>query len=864
MISRNLLFIIVMAASATFCYSNVDCVIEAFDSERQAVGMQQAADASQKSAEQALALKALSKSSAKGQDKLTWFEKGRVFVNDVFDIDDPVLKSKVSYAQITSDFLLTNTDYVSIEARHWINQQCLPYLDAIFRDLPRSLFLCTKLHQSLPQQVGFLASVKGFAFHPIGRLLKKAATASKPSAKSEIQKEKQVAFTSQLKNGREKIAEFHEDLFKKFQQEFLKEYSAFLQRIDQDKCKAGRSKRCSNFQASDSLTQSLCAINALIVNDLFQVNDDSCQIVRNVLTTHAPMLTESPSSLAFVRLGDMIVGRIKGGRSIVNLKANVLFPMCISAIIESGEDLRFNKLLVCNKLIESALTVQFSPSPDPMAKSFPIDILESPEYIRLFQDALVMAVNKVRKSGRPNEEEFTSYFLKTWTRLLQKPWELTLAYRRFSMYSGLAVHEQIPILISMADLLQASGADPEIILTPQLFAEALTLFNKALFTSTLFTDFIETFKTNTIKKLGAAGIDIKMTHFRRRLTQKCDLMPEFEYQEICREVARTIAADDYVHYRFLDFIFDLIVDRVSDELKKIIVTRDNVLEATALAQTGVANLLLEFADELREFTETKSELVALHTPVKAMMYLLVAKTVFMDTSERLPSIVYEQIANFIVNHSEALHRHKLRHFEFDLLMRKLQTDVASKTATSTALSKKMKGSQLAHTDDHIKAFAMTTEEKAQLRDDLAFVLRSFPYLSFTLQQRLDRCKISNSELLKAQEACRAKHSRDCTVINPFLLMVPCPSGWFEDPDGYCYAYCPDSFTQVGRKYCRKPVARLIQLHTAAHGTYSCPPGFLQEGVFCIPRCPAGWKSVGDVCERPSVLHNYSTQILLVN
>jgi hypothetical protein len=866
MISRNLLFIILMAVSATLCYSNADCVIEAFDLERQEVGMAQAAKLAEKSAAEARTPKANPNNGASPKHKETFMQWAKGVYNDITGTDDPRLVPSVSYSRIVDEYLHANTDFLSAEGKNWITQQCKPYVDTKFNDVARSDFICTKLYVHAQEEVAVLESLKGFAFHPIGRLLKKAAGASKPSAKEELKKETFAVFQSDLNNGRRKVRDFHGDLLKRFMKNFKEEYQSFISLLDNDTEKCNLRKIVTDLlpQQSKQAVTVLRAVYALEAKGAIKITGGNCQIIQNVLVSYSRLLSESSTSLAFVRIGDLIISTLNNKRSVVNLESNILFPMCISAVAVTSDQAKVSKLSACKQVLTWAMNIQL-PKASPLVDShFAVNVLESPEFVALFENTLALAANTMRQSGVSNFDKFVETFKKTWVNLLENPRKLLDDNTKFEAASGLSRPIFLPLIISLQDLLQTEGVNPASILTPQFFSAVRDATAKTVFAATSVTDFIETFKTATIKTMGQPGKKIKLNHFRRKLSMKCQLMPEAAYQNVCKEVARTIHAEGYLHYRYLDPIFDLIVDRVSDKLKGIVIGSSQILDVVEIAKTGVKNLLVEFAEELREFTEVKPDLVESHTPVKAMMYLLAAKTVFMDTSQRLPSSVYEHIANFIVANSESLHHHKIRHFEFDRLMRQLQSLIATKTAQSAAESKLMKGSQLEHVDDHIKAFAMTSAEKAVLRDNLAVALRPYASFSFEMQKRLDKCKLNLEEIDKAMDECQGKHNRLCSIINPFIIMAPCPSSYFIDSEGFCYPRCPDSFTEAGIQYCRKPIAQLVESRSVgAHKEYTCLPGFIQEGVLCIPRCPVGWKSLGDLCERPVLGFDYSTEIVLV-
>lgn len=855
MIPRNLLLFIIMAISAVSSTSNIDCVIDAFDKERQQLGQDQAARLAVQAA-------ANSKPSAAPGEKpskysLNWTQWTKDKINTIIGGSDSRI-DPISYSVLNAKFLQSNIDFISAEGRHWVQQQCMPYVDIILKDTPRSVFLCTKLYRLDAEDVRVLESIKGFAFHTIGRMLKDVAAHSKPE--KEIKLGQTVVLQSELTSANIQISTFYRNLEANFRKEFKKSFTTTMDYLENDSnmCNLEPKLRVSMSKNIPQIKTVLRAVYAILVSQKITVSTSTCQLIQNVLADYPHLLHESPTSPAFAKLGDLIIGRIHNNKSIKSLESNVFFPMCISAIVESGSHSSVKELSACKSTFQETMDLPFGDS------HFAVDVFESPQIISLLKNTLAEAVGQVRNSQSGDFSKLPANVKIIWSNVLATSFLTLDNLESFQKKAGLNSSIFTPLIYSLEDILGTEGVKPKDILTDQFLKGVKDVTAGTVFSATPVTDFLETYKTNIIDSLSEHGEKIKENQFRQKLVQKCRLMPNSVYKHTCIYISQDINVSKLLHYRFLDAVFDLIVDRISDRLAKVNTASSDTLVIGQMALESVKNLLIEFDEELARLTELKPDLVSSHTPTKALIYLLVSKTVFMDSVGLLPSPAYEYLTDYVNKHAESLKSLKIRHFEFSRLMNGLQSHVASQSAQINGQIDGIKGGQIKEMDSDIKEFGLTTAEKGEIRKHLPQIFRNFNQLSVSLKSKLQLCQFKDDVLQKALEACESRNKVQCTYVNPFLLMVPCSPGFTADQRGHCVASCPDAFTSFDLRFCKKPLVSLVELRAVgAQKEYKCPPGFIQEGILCVPRCPIGWKSFGDMCERPVKSFDYSTEVILV-
>lgn len=863
MIARTLLLFLLAAAVRPA--ANLGCVLDAFDRERQALGAQQTLHFARPATPKARTIQASEGDAPQFKGK-TFTQWAKATFNDVIGGDDFSIEP-VSVAELTTRFIRDKQGFVTAEARAWATQQCLAYLDTILHDTPKSYFLCVHLYRTFPQEMEYLEKLKGFAFHMVGRMLKRAATAVKAQSEKEPSKTKFAVLNSELVKMNAKISEHYAEMDAHFQGAFRKEFKSMTDFLGRDKELCKLAPHIATVTASvlpqplsaSKIEAIVAAIYGVAGNQSVKLNSSNCQLIRNLLTGYPRIFDESTTSHAFIRLGDLVLGQLNPELAHRSTESNIFFPLCISALVESGASHNVHKLKTCKAALSAFATMRFN-----MYPNLVFDALEFPEYVAELRDTLRETATVIRTEHTSDFNQFGRVFKQLWTDVLSTPHKLLLHGLASVQVASTPSSLVVPTVLALQDLLLTRGVKADMVFTPSFLQGLNEIMKGTVFSAAAVIDLVETHKTLVIKGLGELGKDAKETESRRKLASKCRLMSDKYAKDVCLIVAEGLHFGRFLHYRYSDALFDLIVDRVEERMATVNAGNSRLDSVVKMVTQGVNNLFVEFEEELTRFKEAKGEVVAAHGDIKALMYLLVAKTVFIDGTGLLPPSAIDSVANYVQAKYEILGAHKIRHFKFRKVMDALQSVVAGQSAQNSEQLLRMKSGRIEDVDSGIKEFGMTSSEKAQLRKHFALVFRNYPMLSESLKMLLTRCQLRNEDFESQLALCSGRNKAVCQQLNPFLLAVPCPAGFMADQRGYCYPSCPDSFVSVDLKFCRKPRAQLVELRgNGFQKDYACSAGFVQEGVLCIPRCPVGWKSVGDLCERPVVPFDYSTEHLLI-
>lgn len=853
MIARNISFFLMIATEVVFAASNINCVVDAFDKERQDFGKELAAKLAQPDVDDGTFKNAGNNGPTYQGDSLFQFAKKKL--KNFVGINDPAIEP-VSYATLMNRYIQQNSDFISAEGRHWINQQCVPYVDDKYKVVSRSVYVCSKLYTSRKAELEVLESLKNVGFAAIGRVIKEVAEDSQPEVKLESTGSQFATVQSELKNAESKIASFYSGVLDKFLKKFDKRYSEFVARVaaNDKTCKLTETVQGFLGPNHPNVKNVVYTISAVLLSEKVKPDTGKCQLIRNVLSDFKDVLSESPTSEAFVHLGDRILERVNGGRSIQVLISNVIFPFCLAAITESGDHSNIDEISVCEdtiKLISKSNTFVFN-------------ALEAPQVVELLQDAITQSVNEVRNDMSSDFKKFSKQVSKNWDAALSKRSMLVQMTQLALSSVGIREDLSVPLILSLEELLATSGISASQVFTQEFLKAFKEGSSATVFASNKVTDIVETHRTSTIKALGQLGKNAKEFQFKRRLSQKCRLIPQSARVEICMDVVKGTSFRSYLHYRYNDAIFDLIIDRVNEKLSKVDLKLSNLANVKKMTTDAVHLLLEEFNEEVKRIGQYRPELLTTHGDVRCMSYILAAKTVYIDGTGLLPTQAYEYIINFVTRHNADLTKFKLRHFEFNQLLTKLRSEIAQKTAQEKSAADRLKNQNAQEQDSNLKEFGLTGVEKGIIKRSLLALLQHFDHFTDSLKKRLSVCKFKDDDLDRSIQECQSKNNEECLQLNPFLLGRPCARGFEVDRAGFCVASCPDLFTTESIRFCRKPEISIVELRQDGLGkTYQCAPGYQQEGLLCVARCPVGWSDFGALCERPHAPFNYDSAVLMV-
>lgn len=856
MIARNILFFI-MISSRVVRTSNLNCVVDAFDKERQETGKALAAQLA------ATAVKDASKSpkNSNNDPKFsgeTLFQKAKKFVKDVVGIHDPKIEP-ISYATLINNYFEANSQYNSPEGRTWLSQQCFPFVDGEYKISARSQHLCGQLFHAKQDAVRTMMKFKGVAYLALGKVFKDAAHSAETEHNIEDKRSTFATVQSELKTAEKLINEFYGSFTKKFLSSFDKKWAEFMSDVidAESKCKLSEAIQALAPTGADTADHAT-AIGMVMVFQKFKKDSTTCQTIKNVLADYKAVLTEKTNSLAFTHLIDRVLNKVKGKHAATAVSQNVIFPFCVTAIYDSGDHASVRVPKICTT------TVDFIDEVTGELKPYAVHALESSDVIQFVKNAITQSVNEVRNDLMGDFDKLPKLVRTAWEVYLKKRQTLTELNVSTLTKRGVGEELAVPFLLGMEDLLSQTNVKASAILS----AEFIDLFkgttSNNVFAANKVTDLVETYRTTTIKSLGDVGKRAKAHQFMTKLAQKCRLMASRSRVEVCLDAIKGNPYRPYLHYRYTDAIFDLIIDRVNERLSKYDLKKSNIAEVKKKASEGIKALLEEFQDELKRLAKMKPDLVTAHTEVRALMYLLAAKTIYIDGTGLLPTQAYEYIDQFAAQNFADLTRFKLRHFEFSDLMSQLKSFVGFKTAEEKSAADKLKNLNSVEADSNLLEFGMTGVEKREVKQNLLALFENYNRFSDSLKRRLSPCAFRNDRLETAVTACGLKNNQQCLHMNPFLLAVPCPTGYDIDPKGFCVSVCPDMFTTESVRFCGKPQINLVESRPDGNGrTFKCGPGFEQDGLLCIARCPIGWRDFGGLCERPHLKFDFTSAVLMV-
>lgn len=852
MIARILL-IITIAATVTRA-SNINCVVDAFDRERQEVGKQQSVRLARGGDLQRSPKQGEGGPVYKGR---TFFQFTKQLVKDVIGIEDLEIEP-ISYATLINAYFRENTPFLSMDVRSWVNRQCLPFVAQGYSSLPRSLFVCTRLYKLRHADVNWMMKLEKMGYGAFGKVFKEAAEESEPELDIEVHREYFCTRESELNSAERSIEDFYEDVVDSFVEQFDSSFAKYFGQVDQVEEQCKLSATLANYPLDAQAKSEIKTALGMIVNtSKAKLNALTCQAVRDVISDFKGALVESINSVAFVHFGDRIIERLKGKAEDELLYQNVIFPHCVGAIVESGEHSNVKKIKVCKEVVHKLSNLLSSES------VYAMRVLESSEVLRNLFGTISQGALIVRKKHGADFDKLAGLVSSNWERYLKHRLGLVNLWKVTTDSKGIREDLAVPLILTMQDLLTLEKQSASV-LNDDFLLQFKKFSLNTVYDANAVTDFVEGYRTATIKSLGAAGKSIKARQFKRKLSLSCELLPSSAQMSVCEAAIKTVDYSEFLHYRYSEFIFEVLGDKIARFLSKVNVEKSNQFEVTKLLVAHIQVSLLEVKDDYRRFATVYPAMVEAYGQNKLMVFVLAAKSAFIGEQTALPDAIGGFVANFASKNNGDLLKYKLRHSEFGHLMAQLKSEIAFKVADDRAAAEMLKSINAAESDSNVKEFGMSAAQKSEIKRNLLPLFLNYDRFSEGLKRKLSACVLREESYGKAAQKCQSKNGKECLRLNPFLLAVPCAPGHQLETSGYCVASCPDMFTSAGVRFCRKPEIGLIESRPeSAVSAFRCAPGYQQEGLLCIPKCPSGWRDFGALCERPHAPMNLEKAVLMV-
>jgi hypothetical protein len=159
------------------------------------------------------------------------------------------------------------------------------------------------------------------------------------------------------------------------------------------------------------------------------------------------------------------------------------------------------------------------------------------------------------------------------------------------------------------------------------------------------------------------------------------------------------------------------------------------------------------------------------------------------------------------------------------------------------------------------------EHKNVLKEKIVILLKHFHNFPRRIKEEIAQCKLNRETIAEKLAICSKENKASCRLLNPFVVIPGCPSGFYPMSTGDCRASCPDNYSSFSEGYCSKPKIQFLAAALGKTGSDDgsrCKRNFTKIGFMCVPRCPNGWRDFGTTCKQPT--HHFPDErlILLIN
>lgn len=872
--SKTYLFFILMLIQMKNCSSNLKCILNAFDKEKLETTKTQAAVAAHLNHLPTTENKILPKKKQTSfSDSPKGSLKGKLF--QCFGQADPSIANPILIGDLTKDYLNSHQLVVPLSLKKWTEEQCSPYLSMKLNSETNSVYLCNQLIQKRLSSVSFMAKYQNVAYKAFGKLFSASGSEVSLHHREELPMLKYATTESQLKDATELIDSYYTQLIDEFLKAFDKNYNALMELVNSE-----TTKNYFNFKdfLGLLLSERTVKLNDVHVAILLTVHNiglskipESIQVVQNVLTEFKETLFEDVSSISFTRIADKINSKYLQASKATILFENIILPACVTKIHEFNPSDRNSVLKICNQLVQKLDDTNF------LEYSFPIFVLE-------WKNSVEFLISAINKEAIIISQQFNDFDLlpdlvsSEWIKFLYnthniiEPFFPLLTIKEPDSIEGTPTtfktnlgFKNVPLLLSLADIVSESELIANSILTPDFLNRFYEATQNNIFDSTNCFSFLEAERTLMFKDLKQKGKEIKMKEFMLKLHSRCRENPLKDSIELCIRVMNAVDFKKFLHYRYTDTIFELIHSNLMLHMKKFNIHESNEDVLTELGVNAVKSQLINFESELSELNKVDESFCKSQTDIKCKMYVMIAKSVLESPVSPIPTVLFKNIVDWVAANSKELQPLKLKNQAFSSKMNELKTYLSFKYLEDKKEHQPSFYDHIYKDDSNFWKSSLTPIEKKEIKRNLKTAFMYYVSLPETLRLKIKECSFSPEDVQVRVRDCEIKHKVSCKYINPFMLGKPCPPGLTQDQSGNCIADCPENFSVLNSKHCRKPPISIIQaLGKTTDSILRCPNNFQQEGLLCIPKCPQFWKDFGTTCERPFIPFDHSSAVLLID
>lgn len=864
MINKNSFFFMLFVAQITFCASNLHCVLNAFDEEKQELTKRLSESTFSDPTNSKNTLRKSLNSPNKIIEESAEKPKKKSLMNSIsnfFKAPEPEMRP-VMLQIIAQIYLQKNFVKIPLEYKKWIDEQCLSYVKERVRIQGESEFLCEQLTKQKSKAVQFMMKHQNIGHNLFGTVIAISASILFENI------EKRPNFYSSAKNEQELkkskivVEDYYKNLLKDFLENFDKSYNeiienSILKKIAEYYDLENFLSILMNKEASE-IEPMKNTISLMIGLIALPKNADSVQIVKNVLTEYKKVLTNDPTSITFTRIGDKIKNRLKKKTQVRHLLQNVVLPSCLlkgATFNLLREDLF---LTACRNLIEKIAVLCES------RNSFGVHVLESPQSLDFLIQNInqgIFALSQTPTKDYSSLEKSVIIVFESYMKQISQTFD---KYQALIPNDRFSIEQSLPLIISITDILETKDVDSNNLFDNLFLNQYEMQIRQNIFDSDQIEEFIEFKRSAIIRSLGSIGHTIKSNVFLSKLKTICYSNKSSSLSQLCLRSIQNVNFDDFVKYGQSESIFTIMDNAFTLKMNKYDtkISEEDVL--LALAESTFQTQMIEFKSIHEQFVAKNTAFCQAHSNDKCMMYVLVARQLINQDILVLPDSFSSEIIEWGVQNFHELENLKIKHKKFDAKLQELKTYLSykiSKSSSFVGLSNQQ--------STHLKSIdlfgsSLTEEEQKAIKSKLKTIVYNYNYLPNTIKNKLQKCQMASDDVHARIIECQVKNKGRCTHINEFMIGKQCPNGMSFDAAGNCLADCPTNFKALSTQACEKPLVTVaVPNKNDFSSLLKCPENSYQEGLLCFYRCPQFWKDIGSSCAREVIPIDFENAMMLI-
>jgi hypothetical protein len=324
-----------ITARAIASFSNLQCVVDAFDVERrdhfEHLRNKLHQDRLQKSAKE--------DNDGPKFKGIGFFRKAHHFLRDMVGIEDKDVPP-TSFAELIKQYYLKNEELIAPKKRDWINRQCIAYFDSVFKCLRKSLFFCSKLIIHKGDKMEYLMKFEHVAHSLIAKLFADVAKKSNDLERIEKKNEQFATKLFELEENQKKVERYFETLWMKLQQAFDDSFDGLVDSVTKENLFTVQveSALLSILPSGDKLINTrVQSIALMLLDNSIPLRVAWSELVKTAIFDYKLAFVESPLSQTYSQLVNVVVSKIKPLNQRTSVFNNIALPFCIQKIIENAE-----------------------------------------------------------------------------------------------------------------------------------------------------------------------------------------------------------------------------------------------------------------------------------------------------------------------------------------------------------------------------------------------------------------------------------------------------------------------------------------------------------------------------------------------